>query len=114
MFKYTRHSLKKMEHLFQELDYTLRYEKGNFNSGYCVVEDRNMAVINKFFDTEGRLNVLVEILSSIVVEEDRLSEASRKFYRQINRTLTAEEEAAIAEEEAATGLTDEPEPTGEV
>jgi len=113
MFKYTRHSLKKMEQLFQELDYTLRYEKGNFNSGYCIVEDRNMAVINKFFDTEGRLNVLLEILSNTTVAEDRLSEASRKFYRQINNVLTAEEEIAVAEEDAATALAEKQEPTGD-
>jgi len=92
MFKYTKHSLKKLETIFKELDYTIRYEKGNFNSGYCIVEHRNIAVINKFFDTEGRINVLLEIISTIEVEQSSLSEASLKFYKKLNKLSNEEEE----------------------
>ncbi|MCB0572651.1 MAG: hypothetical protein KDC66_22945 [Phaeodactylibacter sp.] len=84
MFKYTKHSLKKLEALLEELEYAVRYEKGNFNSGYCIVEDRKVAVINKFYDTEGRINCLLEILGSIEVAEERLSEVSARFYKKIN------------------------------
>ena len=31
--KYTKHFLHKLEDLFSETDYQLRYEKGSFNSG---------------------------------------------------------------------------------
>ena len=65
MLKFTKHNLKKVEALFEELGYTIRYEKGNFQSGYCIVENRKMAVINRFYDTEGRINCLIDILSSI-------------------------------------------------
>ncbi|RMF01269.1 MAG: hypothetical protein D6772_05100 [Bacteroidetes bacterium] len=94
MIKYTRHSLKKLEELFKELDYTIRYEKGNFNSGYCIVENRKVAIINKFYDTEGRINVLLEILSSLREELDlsQLSETSQKFYRRIEFNSEEEEE----------------------
>lgn len=93
MIKYTRHSLKKLEELFKELAYTIRYEKGNFNSGYCLVENRKIAIINKFYDTEGRINVLLEILSSLGEELDlgQLSEASQKFYRRIEFNSEEEE-----------------------
>ena len=37
-----------METFFKEQEYTIRYEKGNFQSGYCIVENRKIAVINKF------------------------------------------------------------------
>lgn len=92
MFKYTKHSLKKLETIFKELDYTIRYEKGSFNSGYCIVEHRNIAVINKFFDTEGRINVLLEILSTVEIEDGSLSEASLKFYKKLNKLSNEEEE----------------------
>lgn len=84
-----------METLFRELEYTVRYEKGNFQSGYCVVENRRMAIINKFFDVEGRLNCLLEILSQ---QDDlseylpELSETSRKFFDQIESSLPAGDE----------------------
>lgn len=94
MIRYTRHSLKKLEKLFGALDYTVRYERGNFQSGYAIVEDRNIAVINKFYDTEGRINVLLEILGGLDVDPDSLEEASAKFYKQIASELpdTSEEE----------------------
>ena len=92
MFKYTKYSLKKLEALFEEISYTIRYEKGNFNSGYCIVEDRNIAVINKFYDTEGRINCLLDILSNVEVEEEALSEKSLKFYKQILRLASKDEE----------------------
>lgn len=92
MFKYTRHSLKKLETIFKELDYTIRYEKGSFNSGYCIVEDRNIAVINKFFDVDGRINVLLEILSTVDVNEKTLTEASLKFYKKLSKLAATEEE----------------------
>lgn len=90
--KYTRHNLKKLETLFKEIEYTVRYEKGNFNSGYCIVEDRKIAVINKFYDTEGRINVLLEILVSIPIEEQRLEEGTQKFYKQLQKFLARDEE----------------------
>lgn len=92
MFKYTRHSLKKLEHLFEQIDYTVRYEKGNFNSGYAIVEDRNIIVINKFYDVEGRINVLLDILGQIEVPLDRLEEKTAKFYKQLSKSVLSEEE----------------------
>jgi hypothetical protein len=83
--KYTRNNLKKLEALFEELDYTIRYEKGNFQSGYCIVENRKIAVVNKFFDTEGRMNILFEILSNIEIEEEKLSETSLKILKDISK-----------------------------
>ncbi len=94
MFKYTKHSLKKLEELLKDIEYQIRYEKGSFQSGYCMVEDRKIAVVNKFFDTEARINTLLEILNQIEVNESLLSESSQKFYKQIlklnNRELQEE------------------------
>ena len=81
--KFTKHLLKKVEELFEEMGYTIRYAKGSFNSGYCIVENQKVAVINKFFDTEGRVGVLLEILSNIEVDLEGLSEKSVKTYKQV-------------------------------
>jgi hypothetical protein len=93
MFKYIRHSLKKLETLFEEIEYTIRYEKGNFNSGYAIVEDRNIIVINKFYDVEGRINVLLDILGQTEVPLGALGEKSLKLYKQLEKNeLIADEE----------------------
>ncbi len=82
-FKYTPATLKKLEQLFDEARYTVRYEKGTFQSGYCVLEDRRIAVINRFLNAEGRINALLEILPGVSLNEAELSTEMQKFYRQL-------------------------------
>lgn len=82
-FKYTPNTLKKLEGLFEEARYIIRYEKGHFNSGYCILEDKRVVVINKFFNVEGRINALNEILQTITVNEEELSTEMLKWYKQL-------------------------------
>jgi len=83
--RYTLTTLKKLEELFGELDYSIRYEKGNFQSGYCIVENRRIAVVNKFFDTEARINCLLEILTKVEINPEDLSEKSRELIEKWKR-----------------------------
>ncbi len=108
MIRYTQHGLKKLETLFKEMAYTIRYEKGNFQSGYCLVENKRIAVINKFYDVEGRINCLLEILAQQHLSEEELeqiSEPSLKLYRAIEKGSipdeTATEQQATNQEEVA-------------
>ncbi|MCB0529351.1 MAG: hypothetical protein KDC65_12790 [Saprospiraceae bacterium] len=80
--RYTQTTLKKLEELFDELNYVVRYEKGNFQSGYCIVENRRIAVINKFFDTEARINCLLDILTTLEYDPESLSKASRELIQK--------------------------------
>lgn len=84
-FKYNNYTLKKLETVFEELGYSVLYEKGNFQSGYCIVEQRRVVVVNKFFETEGRINTLLEILGQIEPGESALSESSLKFFKKLSR-----------------------------
>lgn len=95
-FKYTPNTLKKLEQLFEEARYIIRYEKGTFNSGYCILEDRRVAVINKFLSVEGRINALIEILPTIDVNEDELSGEMQKWYKQL-KSAPSKEEASTEE-----------------
>ena len=80
--RYTQTTLKKLEDLFDVLDYSVRYEKGNFQSGYCLVESRRVAVVNKFFDTETRINTLMDILTKFEIDPESLSEKSRELIQK--------------------------------
>ena len=66
-----------------ETDYILRYEKGNFQSGYCILNESKVAVVNKFFALEGKVNSLIEIIRSIKVDTSRLSDGNKKLYSEI-------------------------------
>lgn len=92
MITFTKHSLQKLEVLFEELGYVVRYEKGNFTSGYCLVEDRKIAVINRFYDAEGRINVLLDILDTLEFEPGIFGEKTAAFYEKIIKHKEALEE----------------------
>ncbi|MCS6916883.1 MAG: hypothetical protein RMK52_04600 [Chitinophagales bacterium] len=88
MFRYTPSTLHKLEQLFREMHYEIRYEKGSFRSGYCLIHDKKVIVINRFLETEARINALLEILASVEVNSEGLSETSLSLLRQI-RPITA-------------------------
>jgi hypothetical protein len=79
MLKYTNYTLKKFETIFEELEYTIRYEKGSFQSGYCIVKNQKIIVVNKFFDTEAKINCLIDIMDNVEMDESLLTQKTRKF-----------------------------------
>jgi hypothetical protein len=82
--KYTQHTLDKLEELLAELEYVVRYERGTFQSGYCILEQKKVVVLNKFLQTEGRINALVDIVGKIVKDPEKLSAEARKTLEQIH------------------------------
>jgi hypothetical protein len=84
MIKYTTQFLLKVEEMVTESDYTLRYEKGNFKSGYCVLKDQKIMIVNKFFTTEGKINALLDILKNTVLDPTKFSDKSRKLHEELN------------------------------
>lgn len=69
-----------------ESDYMLRYEKGNFKSGYCVLKDQKIMIVNKFYTTEGKINALLDILKGTELDTSKLSEKSQKLFEELVQT----------------------------
>ena len=84
-FNYTNHFLNKLEDLNSETEYQLRYEKGNFKSGYCLLNSRKIAIVNKYYSLEGKINCLIEMLREIEISVDRLSPKNRKLYLELTK-----------------------------
>jgi|GEM_PF-1013771 hypothetical protein len=83
MIKYTKTTLQKLIRIFHEQEYVVRFEKGHFQSGYAFVHEKKIVVINKFFDTESRINAVLEILDQIKINKALLDEASFKYYKSL-------------------------------
>ncbi|MEZ5053725.1 MAG: hypothetical protein R2807_02980 [Chitinophagales bacterium] len=49
-------------------------KSGRFQSGYCILQDKKVAVVNKFLKREARINALIEILSQISIDVSLLDE----------------------------------------
>ena len=83
--KYTLASLDKIEKLLHETGYVIRYERGNFQSGYCILEEKKVLVLNKFLPLEGRINTLIDILPQLSFNPDTLPQESRKVLENLLR-----------------------------
>ena len=83
MINFTKHNLKKLESILEELEFILRYEKGNFNSGFCIVESSKVIVINKFFDTKARMLTIIEILGRVEIDMDKLNPNNLKTLKTV-------------------------------
>jgi len=84
-FKYSKRFLHKLEDLMAESPYLLRYEKGNFNSGYCILNTKKVAIVNKYFSDEGKINCLIDIIKSISIDANMLSEKNKSLLLELNQ-----------------------------
>ena len=89
MIKYTNQFLTKLEDMIAESDYTLRYEKGNFKSGYCLLKEQKIIIVNRFYTTEGKINALLEILKGVALDGTRFTEKSQKLYEELHQQSEA-------------------------
>ena len=83
---YTKQFLTKLENLFEQGGFRLRYEKGNFKSGYCILEQSKVIVVNKFASVDTKINILVEISAQLEFNEQLLDDKKTEFLRQIKQT----------------------------
>jgi hypothetical protein len=81
--KYTTANQQKLEKVLTESGYVLRYERGTFQSGYCILEQKKVVVLNKFLNTEGRINTLLELIPQLAVEPDLLTHESQQLYASV-------------------------------
>ncbi|WP_026752639.1 hypothetical protein [Sediminibacterium sp. C3] len=83
--KYTQSTLNKLEDILGESDYVVRYERGTFQSGWCLLESRRVVVLNKFLNIEGRINTLMELIPQLDIQFDKLTLESQKLYEEVVR-----------------------------
>ncbi|MBC7902953.1 MAG: hypothetical protein H7Y27_06005 [Gemmatimonadaceae bacterium] len=81
--KYTQATLDKIERVLEDVGYVLRYERGTFQSGYCILEQKKVVVLNKFLQMEGRINTLVDIVPQLNIRPDELPPDIRKTYDEV-------------------------------
>ncbi len=78
--KYNPATLNKLEKVLEESAYVIRYERGTFQSGYCILEAKKVLVLNKFLNVDGRINILTELIPQLTINYDDLTYDSQKMY----------------------------------
>ena len=98
--KYNQATLNKIEKILDEAEYVVRYERGTFQSGYCILEAKKVVVLNKFLNPEGRINTLIDLIPQLNINFDLLTHESQKLYEELKKQAALA--IAAAEKEAAT------------
>jgi hypothetical protein len=81
--KYNATTVNKVEKVLEEAGYIIRYERGTFQSGYCILEAKKVVVLNKFLNVEGRINTLIDLIPQLTLNIDDLTHESQKMYEEI-------------------------------
>lgn len=85
--KYNQSTLDKLESIPEQSGYVLRYERGTFQSGFCILEEKKVVVLNKFLQVEGRINTLIDLIPQLAINPELLSDESKKLYSGIISNL---------------------------
>ncbi len=85
--KYTQTNLDKLENILSQSEYVVRYERGTFQSGWCLLEAKKVVVLNKFLNVEGRINTLLELIPQIQIDFDKLTIDSQKLYEEVLKKI---------------------------
>jgi len=82
----TNHTLEKLEQLLKDLGYSVRYEKGNFKTGSCLIQNSKIVMVNKFSNLESKIGALIELIKTLELEEALINEKQKTFYYSLQQT----------------------------
>jgi hypothetical protein len=88
--KLTQTTLDKLEDILSESEFVVRYERGNFQSGWCLHESKRIVVLNKFLNLEARINTLLELIPQLDIDFDKLTHDSQKLYDEVKKISLTE------------------------
>jgi len=83
---YTQHTLDKLESLFKSFGFKLRYEKGNFKTGICILEQNRVIIVNRFSNLESKISALAGLLQNMETDEYLLEEKQKAFFYLLKQT----------------------------
>lgn len=87
MLPFTTHTLEKLELLLRSAGCKVRYEKGNFKTGACLLQSSKMIVVNKFSNLESRIISLSELVrGELEIDHKLLDEKQIAFLQQLKQT----------------------------
>jgi len=72
-------TLLELEAVAREMGVAIRYEKGNFDGGYCLLKDERIIVVNKKLNPGKKASVLSHAFGELGIENVYIKPAVRLF-----------------------------------
>jgi len=86
MLTLTTHTLEKLETLLRSAGYKVRYEKGNFKTGACMLLSSKVVVVNRFSNLESKIHAITELIRELELDHNLLDDKQIIFLQQIKQT----------------------------
>jgi hypothetical protein len=86
MLTITTHTLEKLETLLRTTGYRVRYEKGNFKTGACLLLSSKVVVINKFSGLESKILSIAELAQTLEMDFNLLDDKQKAFVQTLKQT----------------------------
>lgn len=71
--------VKELEDLASKSGISIRYEKGDFEGGFCVLKEERLIVVNKKLAPPKRASIVAQGLAEIGIDEVYLKPVIREF-----------------------------------
>lgn len=71
--------LEELRETCEHLGYKIRYEKGDFDGGHCILKEERLLVVNRKFTTEKKIITVARALSELGVDAIFVKPAVREL-----------------------------------
>ena len=79
--------LQELKSIADQLGATVRFEKGDFKGGYCIIHDKKVIVINKMTNLQRKVMILSSALKELGIDEIYLTPRVREVIEEMSGTL---------------------------
>ncbi len=76
--------LEDLKKLVAEMGARVRFERGDFQGGYCILKDDKVIVINKLSTTQRKVMILAAALKELGVDDIYLPPKLREFIEEMD------------------------------
>lgn len=82
--------IKELEELATQLGIKIRYEKGNFDGGYCILKEQKILVVNKKLFDNRKTSVLAQGIAEIGIDDVFVKPIVRQYIEDENVRIKKE------------------------
>jgi len=76
--------LQDLKQIAQEMGAKVRFERGDFKGGYCILKDNRTIVINKLSTLQRKVIILTNALKELGVDDKYLTPKIREIIEEIS------------------------------
>jgi len=88
-----KQTLAELDELAEKLGYKIRFEKGNFAGGYCILKESKLLVVNSRNDHEKRITIISKSLKEIGIDDVYVKPGLRDIIEKESKRKLSPEEA---------------------